>query len=151
MIRSAAAAILLLAGASQDSAPPSSPPPPELELAQVTIRQQVIIRVPRGGQRRVEATASPVKWREGAGPRCIHVRQIAGAMPASASVDFLLRDNKRVRARLGQRCAGLDYYSGMYLAAHPDGQICADRDVVRSRMGGQCGISEFRSLQPVRP
>ena len=147
MIRLAAAALVLLTGASPDS----TPPPPPLEFAQVTIRQQVIVRVPRGGQRRVEASARPTQWREGAGPRCIQVRQIAGAMPAAASVDFLLQDRRRVRAHLGKRCAGLDYYSGVYLAANPGGQICADRDVVRSRMGGQCGISEFRSLQPVRP
>ena len=147
MIRLAAAAAVLL-GASQDSAPP----PPPVEFAQVTIRQQVIVRVPRSGQRRADATASaPRQWRGGAGPRCIPVRQIAGAMPSAASVDFLLRDNKRIRARLGQRCAGLDYYDGMYLTANPDGQICANRDVVRSRMGGKCGISEFRTLQPARP
>jgi hypothetical protein len=148
MIRLAAAALVLLAGASQDSAPP----PPDLEIAQVTVRQQVIIRVPRGsGQRRVEASAAPMQWREGAGPRCIQVRQIAGAMPAPQSVDFVLRNNRRVRARLGQRCAGLDYYSGMYLSANPDGQICAERDTIRSRMGGQCGIVQFRSLEAVRP
>ena len=140
---------MLLAGLPQDSGSP--PPPPEPASSQVTIRQQVIIRVPRSNQRRVEASAAPMQWREGAGPRCIQVRQIAGAMPAAASVDFLLRDNRRVRARLGQRCTGIDYYSGMYLTANPDGRICAERDVVRSRMGGQCGIAEFRSLQAVRP
>jgi hypothetical protein len=148
MIRLAAAALLLIgAGASQDSAPP----PPQLQFAQVTVRQQVIIRVPRGGHARVEASASPIQWREAAGPRCISIRQIAGAMPAAASVDFLLHDNRRIRAQLGQRCAGLDYYRGMYLNANPDGQICAERDAIRSRMGGQCGIVEFRSLQAVRP
>jgi hypothetical protein len=39
----------------------------------------------------------------------------------------------------------------MYLNANPDGQICADRDVIRSRMGGQCGIVHFSRLQAVRP
>jgi len=146
MIRLAAAALVLLAGASQDSASP----PPELEFAQVVVRQQVIIRVPRSGDRRVEASA-PMHWREGAGPRCIQARQIAGAMPAASSVDFVLHDKRRVRAQLGQRCAGLDYYSGLYLNANPDGQICAERDVIRSRMGGQCGIVQFRSLEPTRP
>jgi hypothetical protein len=146
MIRLAAAALVLLAGASQDSAPP----PPDIEFAQVTVRQQVIIRVPRSGQRRVEASA-PMQWREAAGPRCIQARQIAGAMPAASSVDFVLHDKRRIRAQLGQRCAGLDYYSGLYLSANPDGQICAERDVIRSRMGGQCGIVQFRSLEAVRP
>ena len=30
-----------------------------------------------------------------------------------------------------------------------DGQICEDRDVIRSRMGGACEIDRFRSLEPV--
>lgn len=148
MIRLAAAALVLAAGGPQDSAPP----PPELAFAQVTVRQQVIIRVPRGGQGRVEASAAaPMRWREAGGPRCISIRQIEGALPGGATVDFLLSDNRRVRAHLGQRCGGLDYYRGMYLSANPDGQICADRDVIRSRMGGQCEIEHFSALQAVRP
>jgi hypothetical protein len=119
-------------------------------VAQVIVRQQVIVRVPRAPAR-VEASAAPAHYRETAGPRCISIRQIAGAMPAAASVDITMRDSRRIRARLGQRCAGLDYYRGIYVNANPDGQICADRDVVRSRMGGQCEIVQFRLLQPVRP
>jgi hypothetical protein len=148
MIRLAAVALLLVAGVPQDSAPE---PSPEMEFAQVVVRQQVIIRVPRGRQDRVEASASPVRWRETGGPRCIPIRQIAGALPGGDSVDFVLNDRRRVRAHLGQRCDGLDYYRGMYLNANPDGQICADRDVIRSRMGGACGIGHFSLLQPVRP
>lgn len=149
MIRLAAAAMVLLVGASQDKAPP--PPAPEIAFAQMTIRQQVIIRVPRSGRDRTEASASPMRWQEGAGPRCVQLRQIAGAKPSAASVDFLLHNKQRVRAQLAQRCAGLNYYSGLYLNANPDGQLCAQRDAIRSRMGGQCGIVQFRSLQAVRP
>ena len=72
-------------------------------------------------------------------------------MPGANTVDLLMRDNRRVRAHLGRRCAGLDYYSGLYVDANPDGQICAGRDAIRSRMGGQCGIVQFRQLQPARP
>ena len=151
MIRLAAAALVLVAGIPQDSAPPPPQNAPEIASLQVTIRQQVIIRVPRGSQSRVDAHAAPARWRETDGPRCIPIRQIAGAMPAGATVDFLFNDHRRVRAHLGQRCAGLDYYRGMYLAANPDGQICADRDAIRSRMGGQCEIVHFTTLQAVRP
>ena len=145
MIRFAAAALALLAGGATAPAAEES-----LEVAQVVIRQQIIIRVPQQGHR-VPASATPVHWREGNGPRCLGWRDIAAAMPSQNNVDFVMRDNSRVRARLGQRCAGLDYYRGFYVEATEDGRICAQRDVLRSRMGGSCEISQFRSLQAVRP
>jgi hypothetical protein len=62
------------------------------------------------------------------------------------SVDLIFRDRSRIRARLERSCPALDYYHGFYLSPTKDGQICADRDTIRSRMGGQCGIDKFRSL-----
>lgn len=140
-----AAAMALAAGASQDSAAFG-----ELAAVQIVIRQQIIIRVPPR-ETRVPAVSAPQRWREVGGPRCIPARMIAGASPGQNSVDLIMRDRSRIRARLGQRCAGLDYYRGLYLNANVDGQLCAERDVIRSRMGGECGIVRFRSLQPVRP
>lgn len=115
------------------------------DLLQVTV-QQIIIRVPRRDQR--VPAMSNMDWRESAGPRCIPARQIAGAMPTSNNVDLLMRDNSRIRARLGGRCAGLGYYRGLYVDANSDGRLCAGRDEIRSRMGGRCEIVQFRTLRP---
>lgn len=144
----AAAAVALLAGGAQASAP-IGVPTSVLAKVQVTIREQVIIRVPR--QNRVPAASAPVRWRETGSPRCVPVRMIAGAMPAQRSVDFIMRDNSRMRVHLSRRCAALDYYRGLYVNATADGQLCAGRDAIRSRMGGECGIAAFRALRPVRP
>jgi len=145
MIRVTAAALALLIGGTQDSAPAT-----DLATAQIRVRQQIIIRVPRGRDGGAAPAAAPVRWRDSAGPRCILAHQVAGALPAGRRVDLLLRDRRRVRARLTQRCVGLEHYSGLYLSVGRDGLVCADRDTMRSRMGGQCQISEFRWLQPVR-
>ena len=147
LIRLAAAVALLLAAAPGDEGADE----PTLEQAaggivQITI-QQIVIRIPRADQR-VPASARSMQWRESGGPRCIPARDIAGAMPASATVDLVLRDHRRVRARLGRGCQALDYYRGLYVAANRDGQVCAGRDAIRSRMGGQCDIVQFRLLQP---
>ena len=150
MIRLAAAAVALLAAGAQDSPVPAEVAPTDLVALQMTVHQQVIIRVPRG-RNRVEASSGATRWRETGGPRCVQARQIAGAMPTASTVDLLMRDNRRIRARLGRGCAALDYYRGLYVSANPDGQICAGRDEIRSRMGGHCGIVQFRLLQPVRP
>jgi hypothetical protein len=139
-----AAWLMLVFGGAEDA-----PPEAGTRYAQVVVRQQIIVRVPRpvrGGP------ATPaVQWRESKGPRCIAARSVAGAtLLGQNSVDLVLHDRSRVRARLENGCGGLDFYQGFYVNGTADGMICADRDAVRSRMGGQCGIDQFRTLTPVR-
>jgi hypothetical protein len=136
----AALSPLLLLGAA--------PPPPAAvsRYSQVIVREQIIVRVPVG---MTINTPVQIRWKEGKGPKCIPQKLIAAAaVVAPASVDFVLRDNRRIRARLDSSCPALDYYRGFYVTPNPDGQICADRDTIRSRMGGECGIDKFRSLKP---
>ena len=144
MIRLAAAAVALLAAGAHDSPDPLE----EMHAEASIVQQRVIIRVSRGDGR-VPARSSPARWREAAGPSCIQAQQVAGAVPAAHSVDLVMRDNRRVRAQLGGRCDGLDYYRGLYVEAQADGQICAGRDAIRSRIGGRCAITRFRQLHPV--
>ena len=51
---------------------------------------------------------------------------------------------------LERRCPALDYYNGFYMSATPDGLICADRDSIRARTGGECRIDSFRTLRAAR-
>ena len=64
------------------------------------------------------------------------------------SIDFVLRNRQRVRAKLASDCDGLDFWDGFYMQPE-DTQICAGRDVVRNRAGGTCEIRRFRLLRPV--
>jgi hypothetical protein len=139
----AAWVLLVIGGSAGGEAAPG-------EYAQVTVRQQIIVRVSPG--RAAPAASSPVSWREGRGPRCVPARMVAGAtLVGENSVDLVMRDSSRVRARLDNGCGGLDFYRGFYVSGTEDGMICADRDAIRSRMGGQCEIDQFRSLTAVRP
>lgn len=118
---------------------------------QAIVRQRLIIRVPPNAPR--VSSSSPVfsRWREGRGPRCIAMRSVAGAtLLGEDSVDLVLRDRSRVRAHLERGCVALDFYRGFYVDGTEDGMICADRDSIRSRMGGECEIERFRSLTAVR-
>ena len=123
-----------------------------MQLAQLVVRKQVIVRSIRVRPSRPgEAKGKPISWREGKRLDCLRVGSIAGAtLLGQDSVDFILRDRTRIRARLNSACPALDYYHGFYLTPGPDGMICADRDSVRSRIGRQCGIERFRKLHPVR-
>ena len=148
MIRTGAAALLLLlSGGGQERAAP-----PRAQSGTLTVHRQIIIRVPSGLRQVAPAGASLIKWREGRGPDCIAATRLIGAtFLRQNSVDLILRDNSRVRARLQRSCPALDYYRGFYINATEDGQICADRDSIRSRAGGECQIDQFNALSPERP
>lgn len=113
-------------------------------LAQLTIRQSLIIRVPARQQ-----PIAPQAWKEKSGPKCIPAGALAGAQISREGVDLLLKGGARVRAKL-DRCPPLDYYSGFYIRPGIDGRVCQDRDSIRVRSGGSCEIDAFRSLVPVR-
>lgn len=114
-----------------------------MSFAQMVVREQIRIRVQRG------QVPPKIEWKERRGPKCIDLGSIAGAAVLGArNVDVVLRDDSRLRVRLDSSCPALDFYRGFYLKPTPDGKICADRDVIRSRMGGQCGIDAFRRLEP---
>ena len=148
MIRTGAAVLLLLLSTSAEQAPPR----PRAEGGLIVRQRQIIIRVPSGIRQVAPAGASLIKWREGRGPDCINATRLIGAtLLRQNSVDLILRDNSRVRARLQRRCPALDYYRGFYINATEDGRICADRDSIHSRAGGECQIDSFRALTAERP
>jgi hypothetical protein len=146
MILAGVAALLLLAFGGGGSKQPA----PRPAQGTITVHQQIIIRVP-AGMRVGAPAASMIRWEEHRGPRCIAWARIAGAgLLGQNSVDLIFRDATRVRARLERRCPALDYYRGFYLPATPDGLICADRESIRSRTGGECRIDSFRVLRAAR-
>jgi hypothetical protein len=128
----------------------------------ITFHQQIIIvRTPAaahpanaaaGGAATAQApNASQIRWEEHRGPHCVAWAQIAGSgLLSQDSVDLVFRDNTRIRARLERHCPALDYYNGFYMSATADGLICADRDSIRARTGGECRIDRFRSLRAAR-
>lgn len=139
LIRAGVAACLLLAAGAPAAAPPARP----AQYGQTVVREQVIIRFR-------QTPATKMEWKEGKGPKCVPARAIAAAtLVGKNSVDLILRNRQRVRARLESNCPALDYYYGFYITPNPDGMICEDRDNIRSRMGGACEIDRFRSLEPV--
>ncbi len=128
---------MLLAG-GDPARPPAAP-----SVRVMTIEQQMILRVP------VFSHPSPnFRWEEEKGPKCLPVGAIAGAMLSGpGSIDLVLRNRQRMRARLDSDCDGLDFYGGFYMQTN-DGEVCAKRDSIRSRVGGQCRIEKFKMLVP---
>ncbi len=142
MIPSALLALLLAVPGAAVAADPADI---ELAFVDVTIRQRLIVRVPIPRP----APAPPTRWRERRGERCIDLDRVGGASISSPdSVDIILRGGARIRAELESECPALDFYSGFYLVPTADGRICADRDSIHARSGGECQIERFRRLVP---
>lgn len=133
-------------------------PLPPGARAQLRIERRVIIRIPRMNAAPGLAAATsaaplpPIRWIERTGgDQCVPVAAVAGAsITRPDSVDLVLAGGRRMRARLGSDCPALGFYSGFYIRPPADGQICAQRDVIRSRAGGECRIEGLRALVPSR-
>lgn len=124
-------------------------------VTQVRIQQHFVIRVPRPDTvRRISAPAAPlppIAWVEKDADKCVKMQSLAGAtITRPDSVDLFLSGGKRLRAKLGNECPALDFYTGFYVKPTKDGMVCAKRDVFRSRSGGECRIKAFRTLVPQR-
>ena len=133
-------------GFSQPAAAPQadaeSEPPP---VRRVIVRGQLIVRVP---VRARQSQVTPQSFTLRDGPQCLPSRAISGALiSGKRSVDFVLQDRRRLRVEMENDCSGLDFYGGFYLQPSDD-QLCADRDIIRTRMGGSCRIEKFHLLEP---
>lgn len=128
---------LLLALAASQSAEPRP------SVQRMVVERQWIVRVPV----RPRPPLQRVSWAEGKRFKCIRTDAIRSAMLAGPDrVDFVLR-RLRVRATLDGSCGAIDFYGGFYLKTDDD-RVCAQRDSVHSRMGGNCRIEGFHHLVP---
>jgi len=140
----AGALALLLAAAGAEPAPARVPQ--RVELAQLIIRERAIVRVPTR-----PARTPKIKWKEKKGPKCISAEGLAGAaLIDQDNVDLIARGGERTRAQLESACPAIDFYSGFYLLPSADRQVCAGRDSVHARSGGECQIKRFRKLVPAK-
>lgn len=120
-----------------------------VEMAQMTIQQRVVIRVPM-----VPIPAEPtrpLRLIEKKGPKCLASNSLAGAVVTSSrTIDLVTRNGPRLRAELDKQCNAVDLRFGFYIRPNPDGQVCASRDTIHARTGGECEIQKFKSLVPER-
>lgn len=117
------------------------------EYAQLTIARRIIIRVPALVTRRSgPAPQEEIEWKEKKSGRCLPMKNIVGAaIKEKDSVDLILADQRRVRAKL-DTCRAADFYQGFYMEPTADEMLCADRDMIHARSGAMCEIEAFRRL-----
>lgn len=113
----------------------------------VIVEQHMVVRIRTYSS---QETPRPIVWKEHHGPKCVRLDSLGGAaVTQPSSVDLVLRGGQHIRALLESPCAAQDYfYAGFYVAPTSDGQMCAGRDVIHARIGGDCAITKFRELTP---
>lgn len=113
-------------------------------VTRLVIQDEVILRVPV--QPRPFRPA--IAWEERTGPKCIPTAAIRRALLfGSEHIDFILGNQRRIRAQLDEDCRALDFYGSIYLQPE-DNRLCAGRDAIHLRAGGSCTIERFKLLVP---
>jgi hypothetical protein len=112
-------------------------------VRRVIVQDQLIVRVPVRPLPPLQ-----VVWQPARALKCVQVSAIRGAMLAGPEqVDILIPQQRRVRAHFSANCHALDFYGGFYLKPE-DTRLCAGRDSVYSRMGGNCRVERLDLLVP---
>jgi len=80
--------------------------------------------------------------------RCIGVDHVAGAVVfGDRAVELTMKNGTRWRMTFAQECPALSFYQGFYYRRAIAGSLCAGRDAVIARSGGECQIA---SIMPVK-
>lgn len=91
----------------------------------------------------------PDLWKEGRARSgaCIDAATIAGAEVIDPrTIDLVLRGGKRWRLKLQNSCSQVTYYGGFYYRQARSGMICAGKDRIIGRAGGECTV---RAIVPL--
>ncbi len=128
------------------AAPPRSPPPNPVGSPVDSLG------APWGGWRcRPEgrSTRGRSPPREGR-HRCIGVDNVAGAqLFGDRAIELSMKNGQRYRLFLARECPALSFYQGFYYRRHKAGQLCAGRDVIGARSGGECPIASIIAGPPL--
>ena len=82
--------------------------------------------------------------------RCISVTGLAGAqLFGDRAIEVSMKNGQRYRLFLARECPALSFYQGFYYRRQRAGQLCAGRDVIGARSGGECPIASIIAVRPV--
>lgn len=82
--------------------------------------------------------------------RCIALVGMAGAaVIGDRAVELTMNDGRRWRMMFAQNCPALSFYQGFYYRRAQTGSLCAGRDAVIARSGGECPIASIIALKPL--
>ena len=82
--------------------------------------------------------------------RCIAIAGMAGAaVIGDRAVELTMTGGRRWRMMFAQECPALSFYQGFYYRRAQTGTLCAGRDAIIARSGGECAIASIIALKPL--
>lgn len=103
-----------------------------------------------GGALDAGAASRPVPPRTGH-HRCIAITSVAAAQVfGDGAIELTMKGGQRWRMHLAQQCPALSFYQGFYYQQRQAGLLCAGRDAVGARSGGECSIAAIVPVRPIR-
>lgn len=123
-----------------NQAPPRAEPPESYESLSPWARMKIAPRdaLPALPERR--RTTPPEDGRR----TCIRIDGIAGAqLFGDTSIELTMRNGQHWRMFLAAECPGLSFYQGFYYRRGKAGRLCAGRDSIGARSGGECPIASI--------
>jgi len=137
-----AAALLPLCAATAAAPDRRRPPPPPAALQSFDGDAWRRVPVRPGGAPQAGPARQPVP--RGGRKRCIAIDRIAAAqLFGDRAIELTLKGGRRWRLYLAQECPALSFYQGFYYQQSQAGQLCAGRDVIGARSGGECAIASI--------
>ena len=134
----AGAMLPAVAAAPATAAPPAASPAPgdgPVDVLTPWTRMRVA-----PSEARIVREKPPRKGRK----TCVAVEGIAGAqLFGDAAIELTMRDGRHWRMFLAQECPALSFYQGFYYRRSKANMLCAGRDVIGARSGGECRIASI--------
>jgi len=82
---------------------------------------------------------------------CVSMTSLAGALVIDPrTLELVLRGGQRLRLLFAEDCPQLSYYGGFYYSPDRQGRLCAGRDRLMGRDGGNCPIAGVATLRRPR-
>jgi len=83
--------------------------------------------------------------------RCIGVDNVAAAqLFGDRAIELTMRNGQRYRMFFARECQALSFYQGFYYRRLKAGQLCAGRDVIGARSGGECPIASILLVRRIK-
>lgn len=84
--------------------------------------------------------------------RCISVQGLAAAqLFGDSAIEVQMNNGRRYRLFFARECPALSFYQGFYYRRQRAGQLCAGRDVIGARSGGECAIASIIAVRVPAP
>lgn len=151
-VRYVLATTVAMTAVAAPAAPPAQPVAPTAVKPVPAFADRTVdsVRAAQAEEASALASTRPAPPQTGRS-RCIGVDHVAGAVVfGDRAVELTMTDGSRWRMSFAKECPALSFYRGFYYRRAVAGRLCAGRDAVISRTGGECPIAAITRVSAAK-